>query len=728
MGGTRRQRRKTVALLVVAALAGGIGVAAYATHLLRRTELQTIDKRYSIRGSRMAPTNTVFVAISLEAEKELEEHHLDARSPLPRKYDAQVIDHLRQAGAKAIAMDMEFTHPTNEQEDDDLIEAVGRAHRKVVLATTNIGSSGETKIFGGAPKLLREIGARPADARLTLDPDGSVRRFERQYNQLESVPVVSAELMSGHLVPASTFGNGSLPIDYVGPPESFHSISYTKVLLGDFPHGMFEGKLAIVGASSPILQDLHTTPTSNGTMPGPEIWANATTTLLEGVPLSDAPGWVNILSVLLLGAVVPLGSLRVRQWRSLLNAAALAIVFTIAVQVAFDNGWIAHVRLPARSRSPLGTLGTLAVLYVGETIERARVHDLFSRFVPADVVEQVVASAGDNLRLGAVERDCTVLFSDLRGFTSFSEKLPATTVIEVVNTYLNEMTEAILGAGGTLIAYMGDGIMAVFGAPLEQADHADRALAAATEMIGARLERFNAWIAEQGHDHRFVMGVGINSGPVMAGNIGSEQRVEYTALGDTTNTASRLEGMTKGSGHMLFIADSTRERLHAPAQRPRARRRARDPRAGSRPCPSGRSPSPSSPPRPSHTSPPRTPPPGAPSCSAGVRSIRPRLRAHLAAGEREPQDRAVDRAELLVQRAGVVGQPVAAADVAHARRDLGVAAGGHVRVEVVLDLEAEVAREQVKQRAAVDVRRRRAAGARTSRRGSRRRPPASLNV
>jgi adenylate cyclase len=134
-------------------------------------------------------------------------------------------------------------------------------------------------------------------------------------------------------------------------------------------------------------------------------------------------------------------------------------------------------------------------------------------------------------------------------------------VIEVVNCYLNEMTEAILGAGGTLISYMGDGIMAVFGAPLEQSDHADRALVAATEMIGPRLDRFNTWLVEQGHDHAFVMGVGINSGSVMAGNIGSEQRVEYTALGDTTNTASRLEGMTKGSGHMLFVAETTRERM-----------------------------------------------------------------------------------------------------------------------------------------------------------------------
>jgi adenylate cyclase len=128
------------------------------------------------------------------------------------------------------------------------------------------------------------------------------------------------------------------------------------------------------------------------------------------------------------------------------------------------------------------------------------------------------------------------------------------------------MTEAIQDAGGTLISYMGDGIMALFGAPLEQPDHADRALTAAVEMIGPRLESFNRWLGEQSHAHRFRMGVGLNSGPVMAGNIGSERRVEYTALGDTTNTASRLEGLTKDSGHMLFVAQSTRERMeHPPA-------------------------------------------------------------------------------------------------------------------------------------------------------------------
>jgi adenylate cyclase len=313
--------------------------------------------------------------------------------------------------------------------------------------------------------------------------------------------------------------------------------------------------------SDPILGDIHATPTTGGgQMAGPEIQANAVSTLLRGVPLRDVPAWVDVLLIILLGVAVPLGSLRLRGWRSLLDALALAVVFTIGVQVAFNSGAIVTFVYPLLALA-LGTLGTLAVLYMDEAIERQRVRDVFSRFVPADVVDDVLARADENLRLGGVERDCTVLFSDLRGFTSFSETQPAARVIEVVNYYLNEMTEAILGAGGTLIAYMGDGIMAVFGAPLEQEDHADRAVAAAREMVGPRLARFNAWISEQGFEQSFVMGVGLNSGAVMAGNVGSEQRVEYTAIGDTTNTASRLESMTKDSGTMIFISDSTRERM-----------------------------------------------------------------------------------------------------------------------------------------------------------------------
>ena len=564
MGRAAWRRRKTALLIAVAFLAAGLGVLADATHLFRRTELQTIDARFSIRGKQRAPSNIVLVQIDTETLQKLREHHLYSEFPFPRRYEAQVIDRLREAGAKVIAMDIQFTQPTDPADDQDLAEAIERAHGKVVLATSEVAENGETKVMG-EDHGHNELGARAASDVETLDTDGVIRRFGYATNGLRSFPVATAEVATGRYVPASLFRHGTLPIDFAGPPETIHRESFYNVLTGAPDPALFDNKIVIVGASAPILQDVHATATTNGaTMSGPEVWGNATSTLLRGAPLRDVPGWINVLVIVLLGSIAPLGSLRVRPLRAFLDALAAAVAFTVVVQLAFNSGWIVDFIYPLFALA-LGTLGTLAVLYLIEAIERERVHDLFSRFVPADVVDEVVARADDNLRLGAVERDCTVLFSDLRGFTSFSEKQPAHRVIEVVNCYLDEMTKAILAAGGTLIAYMGDGIMAVFGAPLEQSDHADRALLAATEMIGPRLDRFNAWLAEQGHEHTFVMGVGLNSGPVMAGNIGSEQRVEYTALGDTTNTASRLEGMTKGSGHMLFIADTTRERMQGSA-------------------------------------------------------------------------------------------------------------------------------------------------------------------
>ena len=208
-------------------------------------------------------------------------------------------------------------------------------------------------------------------------------------------------------------------------------------------------------------------------------------------------------------------------------------------------------------------LATAAIHGLTVAFEREQARDAFARFVPEAVVDQVLADA-EGVRLGGVRGEATVMFSDLRGFTSFSETLEPERVIESLNRYLTEMSEAILDHGGTLVAYMGDGIMAVFGAPLKQDDHADRALEAARDML-ARMDGFNGWLREQELHDGFKMGIGLNSGPVMSGNVGSERRLEYTALGDTTNTAARLEGMTKGTPHQLYISDTTKQMLTRPA-------------------------------------------------------------------------------------------------------------------------------------------------------------------
>lgn len=190
-----------------------------------------------------------------------------------------------------------------------------------------------------------------------------------------------------------------------------------------------------------------------------------------------------------------------------------------------------------------------------------RVRDLFARFVPEAVVDEVLEHAGEDLRLGGQRRTATVMFCDLRDFTSFAEARPPEIVVDVLNRYLSAMSDVILRHGGTLIGFQGDGILAAFGTPIEQPDHADRALSATREMVGQALDGFNAWLQEESIGGSFRIGVGLNSGVIMAGNVGSERRLEYTVIGDTTNTASRLEAMTKDTPHMLLMSDSTRAML-----------------------------------------------------------------------------------------------------------------------------------------------------------------------
>jgi adenylate cyclase len=317
----------------------------------------------------------------------------------------------------------------------------------------------------------------------------------------------------------------------------------------------------VVGATDFVLKDVFHTSTSGGElMSGPELQASAIGTARRGNPLRDASGVGNVLLVVLLGLVAPLASLRLRLW-GLLVALGFGVAFVVFAQLAFDGGTIVTFVYPLLALV-LGSVLSLVVQYFTETRERQRTKLLFSRFVPDSVVDQVLEQADDDLRLGGVQREGTVMFSDLRGFTSFAESLPVTRVIEVLNIYLGEMSAAILDNGGTLVAYMGDGIMAVFGAPIEQPDHADRGLKAAREMLGPRLATFNSYLRAEGLGDGFRMGVGLNSGDVMSGNVGSQRRLEYTAIGDTTNTAARLESMTKGTPHQLFMSDATRAFLN----------------------------------------------------------------------------------------------------------------------------------------------------------------------
>jgi adenylate cyclase len=574
-GPARTRQLRLVLLAIVALGSTGLALIAYETDLLRSLELSTVNTRFSIRGRRRPPANIVLVEIDEQTFDQL-----GLQWPFARRVHAKVIEDIARDHPKAIAYDVQFSEasacplsakgtqpppgrcPQARSDETALLTALNNAEGRTVMASTETEANGDMRFLGSEGNaLLSEVGSRPANGLLPTDPGGVLRRVSFAVGGLKTLAVASTEVASGHRVHASEFDGGPAWIDYYGPENIFPRVSFSAVYLGHVPRGFFHDKIVVVGPSAPTLQDIHPTSTAPQ-MPGAEVQASAIETVLRGLPLRSSAAWLDLALIVLLGCATPLATLRFGSIATVGLALALAAGFAVAVQIAFDNGRVVSFVYPLGALI-LSAAGALSVQLVTVAFERERVRDLFSRFVPENVVDEVLASAGGELRLGGVQREGTVMFTDLRGFTSFAETLTPDRVIEVLNRYLSEMSDAILDHGGTLVAYMGDGIMAVFGAPIVQADHADRALSTAREMLAVRLPRFNAWLREQELGSGFRMGIGLNSGRVMSGNVGSERRVEYTAVGDTTNVAARIEQLTKGTPHQLMLSGATKEALTA---------------------------------------------------------------------------------------------------------------------------------------------------------------------
>ena len=568
MRSNRRSRFRLLLFLGTGLGAAAIALTAYFTGMLRTQELATVDTRFSIRGSLPQPKDVVVVQINDDTFSEFADANLPNHWPFSRYYHAKVINTLRKDGAKVIAYDIQFTEPTSDGPDNALIEAVRKAGN-VVLATTEVNSHGKSDVFGGVPA-QRYARAAVGDASYGVDPGATIRRMYYAPQGLTSFPILAAEKFLDTKITRADMGGNSAWIDYVGPPGTIrgasghddpsNQISFSQVYFGKVPASVFRGKLVVVGpASATLLGDVHATSTTgSGVMSGVEVEASAMENALQGFPLHSYPRSADILLIILLALIPTFTSLKLPPLRALMLTILLAAGFAVAVQFAFNHGRIVAFVYPLLALA-ISAIGSLAVNYLLTAFDRERTRNAFARFVPEGVVTQVLAQAGDGLRLGGRSVLCTVLFSDIRGFTTFSETRSAEEVIDFLNHYLTEMTDAVLDNGGTLVSYSGDGILACFGAPIEQEDHADRAVASAREMIEKRLPAVNKWLREQGQDIEMRIGVGINSGETMVGNVGSERRLEYTTIGDNVNTASRLEGMTKGTPYSIFVADSTRE-------------------------------------------------------------------------------------------------------------------------------------------------------------------------
>lgn len=560
----RGRRHRVVLIALAGVLAAALGLALHWSGPLDRAEDATVDWRFSLRGEQGAPPDVVVVAIDDASTDEL------GQLPFPRSYHARVIRRLARDGARVIAYDVQFSEPTTpfdgseaaavaaEDQDFALQQAVTAA-RRVVLGTTGVFEDGSPDILFTDARLERAK-ASVGHAAFDVGPTETYRRLPYATDGLRSFAVVAAERATGEPTDTAGFRDGGAWIDYAGPPGTVTTLSFLDVLDGRVPPAAVRGRVVVIGATASRLQDLH--PTSFGDVPmsGAEINANAIQTVMDGVPLRDSPGWLDAVLIVGLAALAAVAGLRRSAVQSVLPSVLLLAALLLGAYGLFLAGTVIPVVVPALTLV-VAALGVLAVNYGTVERERSRLRTEFARFVPEAVVGDVIAAAGDGARLGGRRLYATVLFCDLRGFTARAEGLPPELVIELLNRYLTEMSDAVLDNGGTLVSFQGDGIMAVFGAPLEQPDHADRALAAAREILGVRLPAVNAWVRDRGLGDRFAMGVGICSGFVMSGNVGSDRRLEYATVGDTTNTAARLQSMTKETPHPVLIADSTRAAL-----------------------------------------------------------------------------------------------------------------------------------------------------------------------
>lgn len=448
----------------------------------------------------------------------------------------------------------------------------------------------DPSVRGGYTANLARLQASAADAghiNPLVDIDGVIRRIpmliRHEDGYYESLALASARILLGGLplglilAPGSSVdqfgslaaldvGGAAVPVDselvsyipYRGGFKSFEYISASDVINKKIDTKRLEGKIVLIGTTAPGLLDLRTTPFSN-TYPGVEIHANVIAGILDGT-IKQSPLWVQSANFLVIAIVGIFFALSLPWLKPLWSL--LASGFGLAA-VLGSNFWLYHLGVVF----PLaGLLGLITLLYLfnvayGYFVEsrgKRLMNGLFGQYVPPELVDKMAKNPA-NFSMEGESRELTILFSDVRGFTTISESLDAKTLSEFINAFLTPFTKVIYNNQGTIDKYMGDCIMAFWGAPIKDAEHARHGLISAFEMLTA-MEALNQEFIHRGWPP-IKVGIGLNSGRVSVGNMGSEIRLAYTVMGDAVNLASRLEGITKEYGAAIIIGDETYKQL-----------------------------------------------------------------------------------------------------------------------------------------------------------------------
>jgi adenylate cyclase len=569
-GRSRREAHRRVAALLIVAVTVAFSLFVWGVEPFQSWEWDLSDRLFRYQD---ASPNIVVAGID---EETLAEY--GRLGDWPRSLHAAALDHLREADAKGVAMDILFVEES--EEDEELARALSRM--PVILATAPLNrleSEGGPSAFETvlAPPASLQAGASYlAHAHFPEDGDGVARRVPlavrdadgREYPALslaalylfflqeppEQLPLDGSSLdVLGREVPLGEAA--SMRINFVGGADRFSFLSYKQVISGEFEPAAVQNKVVLVGEMASGTGDRHQTPVSGAPLPGLYLHANALDTLLRARFLQEVGRTGTLLSMLALGAIAALALPRIKLRWGLGVTLALAVAYALSVWTAFDRGWVLAMLNPLILVA-LVFVVNLSHRVTSEAMARREVRELFGRYISPEVATELVerADRGD-LRLGGELRQITVLFGDLRGFTSLSERRPAAEVVDYLNRCFGIMINQVVAHRGMVNKFGGDAIVALWNAPQECPDHAFQACQAAL----ASVEELSHLAEPDPSLSGARFGFGINTGEALVGNVGSLGRLEYTAVGDSVNLAARI--CSAAPAGEVWIGPTTRELL-----------------------------------------------------------------------------------------------------------------------------------------------------------------------
>ena len=586
-----------------------VGLLLAYSDLFEAMELKLLDLRYYYRNSEEYqqdhyPEDVVIVGIDLESLDKI------GKWPWRRLYYSRLIDVLVKAKAKAIFFDIFLFHEDNKYPEDDaeLIKTAQEAGNVYFDYYFYNREDKQTRARQEAAKMMEKF-SRPYQAErillpapntmsapfpalleqikgaghASIDPDktdGVLRKTQPFiYYQERIYPLISLklyldlhekslddiELSLGNWRGKNTLAigdmqipvnyRGSMMINYLGEPKTVQQISYADVLEGNVQYD-WEDKVVFVGATalSLMYEDIKMTPL--GQMTGIEMLATIYDNLVNEDFLSRTTFWNDMLIILGLCLVVALTLLVFSPLVSAIITLMLMMAYMVACQFAFDEMSLWVTEVPALWAVFATFTSANVHRYAVALREKQRIKNTFSYYLPQELIEFYVANP-EHLKAKGESKCLTILFSDIRNFTSWSESLPAGVVVEQLNEYLDAMTEKVYANRGVIDKYIGDAIMAIFGAPITYEEHAACACKTALAMLEELKKLHLKW--EKEGKSLLNIGIGLNTGEMVVGNMGSTKRLNYSVIGDAVNLSSRLEGANKVYGTNIIISEFTYE-------------------------------------------------------------------------------------------------------------------------------------------------------------------------